>query len=239
MKGVPNLIVKPNLKNLELAYETGFHLGDATMIFDPSHPNYYVTYYGNNKNEREFYEKILLPLLIKLFGINSKVENNKNTCYIRIYSKDLTLFKQSLGLPIGNKIKLTKTPKFVKQTIRHLKYFIAGLFDSDGTVKRIIKNRQSYPMLSIALKNKFLIEELHKDLRMFEISSTYYKEKRYDKRINKYTTIWKIDINGFENLKKFLKCFRIRNLNHLKRLKEFNFTYFISKLNPKGKNIIM
>jgi len=52
------------------------------------------------------------------------------------------------------------------------------------------------------------------------ITSTCYKERKYDKRTNKFTIVWRLDINGTLNVKKFLKEIPIRNINHLRRLKK-------------------
>jgi flagellar protein FlaI len=220
--GVTTQIKYPNLNNFDLAYETGFHIGDANMFYRVKYASYRVGYYGNNISERKFYEEILLPLLEKLFGIKSKVKNQDNTCYIRIFSKNLVRFKQKLGLPIGNKSQLLKIPKFLRESQDQLRYFIAGLFDSDGCVKRIKREQGIYPRLNITLKNEYIIKELSQIFPEFGISSTFYREEHYDERIKKYTVIWKIDVNGYANLKKFLALFPIKNLNHLERLKVFS-----------------
>jgi hypothetical protein len=52
------------------------------------------------------------------------------------------------------------------------------------------------------------------------ITCTSYKERKFDKRINKFTETWKLDINGFKNLKLFVSKIPIRNTNHLEKLKK-------------------
>jgi len=49
-----------------------------------------------------------------LYNLNVKVKNFENTCYIRIYSKELVEFKSKvIGLPIGPKTSLKKLPTLI------------------------------------------------------------------------------------------------------------------------------
>ena len=108
----------PNLENSQLAYETGVHIGDGTMVVCQN--SYYVIYYGNNKSDREYFEKVLIPILKSIYDFRKLYVNAfKNTCYIRIYSKELVQFKSKMiGLPIGSKDKLNLSiiEKFSQKT---------------------------------------------------------------------------------------------------------------------------
>jgi len=181
---------------------------------------YCVTYYGNNITEREFYEKFLTPMIERLFGLKTKIKSFKNTCYLRIYSKKLVEFKSRIiGLPIGSKSKLTHLPKIiVSQGTDSIKYMLAGLFDSDGSVSLIRKDDKLYPVLSITLKNKKIIKQVKEILTHLSIKCNCYKDRRYDRRIKKFTTVWKLYINGFRNLMKFIDQIPIKNPNHLRKI---------------------
>lgn len=213
-------IKKPKLQDLELGYETGFHIGDGSMTFRETKNEYCVTYYGNDKTEKKFYEIILAPIVNRLFGLKVKVENFENTCYIRIYSKELVKFKSNIiGLPIGPKSKLTCLPKnILNQSEKHPFYLIAGIFDSDGCVKMIKKNKKLYPRLRITLKNENIIEEIKEIISSWGITSCKWENRQYDKRVKKFTTTWNLDINGFKNGQIFVNKVPIKNFHHIKRL---------------------
>jgi hypothetical protein len=123
-------------------------------------------------------------------------------------------------LPIGSKDKIVTLPKaLVSQGSTHLKYLIAGIFDSDGSVSIITKRGKLYPVLSITLKNKNIIKQIERILISLDIFCNSHRDKRLDKRINKFTTVWKLYINGFKNLKQFIRQIPIRNPNHLTKIK--------------------
>ena len=48
--------------------------------------------------------------------------------------------------------------------------------------------------------------------------NVFYKDRRYDRRIKKFTTVWKLYINGFRNLMKFIDQIPIKNPNHLRKI---------------------
>ena len=212
----------PDLRDSNLAYETGFHIGDGTMTFRKKKNEYCVAYYGN-VNEKQFYQKTILPLLLQLFGFRPKVKTFRNSCYTRIYSKDLVLFKsQIIGLPVGNKNKLSTLPSvFTGRPTNLVKCLLAGIFDSDGSVKAVKRKPKLYPRLNITLKSKTIIEEIQSLFLSLGITSTVYQDKRFDKRIQKYTEVWRIDINGLNNLRRFVNQIPIRNPTHLRRIEVF------------------
>ena len=200
-----------------LAYETGFHIGDGSMYIRKEKYEYCVCYYGN-KQETEFYNDVILPLLLKLYSIRPKLKIFKNWCYIRIYSKELVNFKtKTLGLPVGNK-NIMSIPRPLLRCGLEL-YVIAGIFDADGTVKKLKQNKV-YPRIRLTLKNPFLLVQVKKLLSFYRIHSTLYCDRRWDKRIRKPKLTWDLDINGFSNVTRFVEKVPIRNPKHLKLLRE-------------------
>ncbi|MCX6820623.1 MAG: hypothetical protein NT016_01600 [Candidatus Aenigmarchaeota archaeon] len=206
----------PSLSNPKLAYETGVHIGDGTMVVCQN--SHYVIYYGDNRNERPYFKNVIIPYLESLYGFDKmKLRNFQNTCYVRIYSKNLVKFKsEKLGLPIGPKDKMSlATIKIFSKNKQLVSNLIAGVFDTDGCVKF---NRKKYPRLTIGLKHekiirylKFLLED------SFGIKSTFYKCEFFDKRVDKKEVCWRFDINGFENFEKFMAVIPIRNPKNIER----------------------
>jgi len=54
----------PPLKSPDLAYETGFHIGDGSMQVCKLKHDYRVTFWGSTK-EFDYYESVLKPLFKK------------------------------------------------------------------------------------------------------------------------------------------------------------------------------
>jgi hypothetical protein len=208
----------PELANLDLSYETGVHVGDGTMIKN-DHDSF-VAYYGNFKTEKDYFKLVLLPLLLTLYKKQPRLEHFENSLFLRISSKELVDFKsKTLKLPIGNKSKLNALPQFIINNGRqHIFHFIAGIFDTDGTVKLIKRPNGLYPRLRITLKNKEIIFQIKDILAAESITATIYHDRRYDKRIKKRKSTWDLDINGFDNLTKFTQIIPLRNPNHLNRI---------------------
>jgi len=218
----------PDLEDMDLAYETGLHIGDGSLCID-NKSTHRLIYYGNNKTEREFFNKVIIPLIERLYGFRPRLENFENSCFIRIGSKELVEFKSKiLGLPIGNKEKLISLPKIFLSNKELLCNLLAGIFDTDGS---ICKNRRKYPRISLVLKNELVINEIRNILLELDITSTIWKSSYFDKRINKTEIRWYLYVNGIKNFKLFMNKIKLRNPNHLNRIKRFNFSEY--SRNPK------
>ncbi len=129
-----------------------------------------------------------------------------STIYASIYSKALVLFKsQKIGLPIGRKDKLDQLPKSIlmhgKTNAANL---LAGLCDTEGSVKVRKPVSGPFPRISIAQNNRGIVEDVKQILRNeFSITSTLYKNEYIDTRLSKVEVRWFLDINGYENLRRF------------------------------------
>lgn len=208
----------PDLGDPDLAYETGLHIGDGCLSKEKNH-TYRFAYYGNNLDERDFLINVVIPLIEKLYGFKLRIQNYKNTCFIRVCSKDLLLFKSKIiGLPVGKKDKLHSLPVIFMSNNIFARNLIAGLFDSDGS---IYLSRNKYPRISLTLKNKKLIKEVHDFLNDLKIKSLLRCDKRFDNRVNKHTTVWILEINGLERFHSFLNQIPIKNPKFLNRIKSF------------------
>ena len=212
----------PECKNLDLAYETGVHIGDGSMYKMGKHNR--VAYYGNYETERKYFKNVLVPLVKSLFGKDVKVKHHGNEMYMAVYSKELVSFKLNIvKLPAGNKSQLKCLPQFITNMgIECTLQMIAGIFDTDGCVKLIKRRNGLYPRLRIALKNKEIIFQIRNILSNVKITSTICHNTSYDIRVGKYRDSWSLDINGFKNLFKFIQLLSIRNFNHLRKIKVLN-----------------
>lgn len=208
----------PDIRNPNLAYETGLHIGDGCLSREKNF-TYRFSYSGNNKDERTFYRKVVIPLIKGLYGFNLKLRKWKNTCYVRVCSKDLMFFKSEvLDLPIGNKGSLKRLPELFMYDNILSANLIAGLFDSDGSIST---NRGKYPRISLGLKTRSIIKEVKIYLENIGISSTMFKNEYYDKRTKKTSVVWALNINGIENFRKFIEIIPLRNIKYKNRISKF------------------
>jgi len=195
----------PAIDDPDLAYETGFHIGDGSLgCYARNQYRYALS--GNKTTENGFYRFLLAPLLERLYGFAPAIPTYGNSIYAIIYSKELVCFKsQVIGLPIGCKDSLRHLPdQILDQGVRSRANLISGLYDADGCVKSRKTNSGIYPRISIAQKTRGIVCDLQGIMtREFGITSTLYRNDYDDRRIDKIETRWFLDINGYGNLRKF------------------------------------
>jgi hypothetical protein len=203
----------PSLTDPNLAYETGFHIGDGSLgCYSRHHYRYALS--GNRETEAHFYEAVVGPLLRKLYNLTPSFPTYENSIYAIIYSKELVRFKtEVIGLPIGRKDTLKHLPATI---LGHGKVIrgklVSGVYDADGCVKMRKTVSGIYPRISIAQKTRGIVSDLQGILlRDFSITSTLYRNDYNDLRVSKIETRWFLDINGYDNLRKYSKLIGSRH----------------------------
>ncbi len=190
----------PEVMSKELAEEIGVHMGDGCL----STKNYFSV--KCNKTEKEYFTSHLLRLYKKLYNLDLRLMHLNSVCGFEIYSKALCEFKnKELELPTGKKVGKLKIPKKVLDTRNRKIYFhfIRGLFDTDGCI--YLRDRR-YPVISITIKSKRLIDQLHSMFRKLGYIPTVYK----------YT----ITLNGPTMLKKWIKEIGSKNTAKIRKMKK-------------------
>jgi hypothetical protein len=189
----------PPLDDPDLAYESGVHLGDGNLW------GYRYVISGNKLNETCYYEEVLAPLVSRLFSLSPKVVFENNSVYLRVYSKDLVMFKHNiLGFPIGPKVDLRIPPPLCLSN-QNTAEVLSGLYDTDGSVKIRHDKSGDYPRISLGQKCRPLVQDTRDSLSSLGIPSTMYRNDYYDCRSNKVETRWFLDINGFRNFNLFVE----------------------------------
>jgi hypothetical protein len=173
----------PAPEDPDLVYETGVHLGDGCLSHLPRHTYRYILS-GNRLTEGSYYRDVLSPLIRSLYELNPRVYSYDNSVYLRIYSKELVLFKHyQLGLPIGSKRQLRLPSKILGLGSRPISNLLSGLYDAEGSVKVRHNDSGDYPRISMGLSSKEAISELKGLLHTcFGISSTAYRNEYFDSR---------------------------------------------------------
>lgn len=76
-------------------------------------------------------------LINRLFDISSTIRNKKetNACEVVVSSKNVCVFLNKQGLPIGNKVRDgVSIPSWIQKNKNCRRAFVRGLFDADGSV---------------------------------------------------------------------------------------------------------
>ena len=205
-------MITPPLDDPDLAYESGVHLGDGSM------DAYRYVISGDKSKETSYYEEVLAPLVLKLYGIRPSLAFQNNSVYLKLYSKELVLFKhRELGFPIGPKTAL-RFPEFARGNTTTTCDVISGLYDTDGSVKIRHDKSGDYPRISFAQKHQRLVADVKEALASYGITSTMYRNDYYDPRSAKVETRWFLDVNGFANYDAFVSTIGTRSPYVLERM---------------------
>ena len=201
------------MDNLDLAYETGVHLGDGNLWNN----RYLIS--GNKQNETGYYKEVLVPLIKSLYSLNPTIAYHGNSVYLRVYCKELVLFKHEvLGLPIGRKTELC-FPDFLTSKRQSIAQTVSGLYDTDGCVKIRHDRSGNYPRISFGQKHSQLVSDISDFLTSIGITSTTYRNDYLDQRTSKVATRWFLDINGFRNFHLFVSEIGTRSPYVAERIK--------------------
>ncbi|MBD3262754.1 hypothetical protein GF374_00030 [Candidatus Woesearchaeota archaeon] len=215
----------PSKLSNDLAYETGVHAGDGYLgIFQRKDgPAYWVVYSGNLTEEYEYYSKIILPLINKLYNKKCTIKKcSKNTLRVDLKSKAIATFKHRvIKLPNGPKTGTLRIPNIIKSANTKIKSsFLSGLVDTDFSLV-FVKNGK-YPKIttSFPVQNKEFVKDVIKlfnDIGIKANANLYNcKDVRYTP--TKLYKAYKIDINGKRNLYKWLDVAGFRSPKHVARL---------------------
>lgn len=124
---VPRSVHKP-LYSKKLAEFIGIMMGDGGMT------KYQATITLHRVDDREFAEYVV-RLIQRLFKLSPSVHTRESVIIITISSVDLVVYLNSLGLPVGDKIRNGLTiPDWTNLRKDFSLACVRGLFDTDGSV---------------------------------------------------------------------------------------------------------
>jgi len=226
-KDVKRGLKLPEEMTPKLAYICGILAGDGSIYKREIKHDYIIKCVGNPKDEKELYFEVIEPIFRELFGLQLKIKyHDSNTTFgFAIYSK--TLFRyltEIIELPSGKKYDSLKIPPKFDDENKLLINFIRGVFDTDGCIsfKRRKKDKPYYPVISLSSKSKRFTTELASKLKELGFKITeLYDYKVIDKRTEQgFTIINRIDMNGDENLKKWITIIGFSSPKHINKIKE-------------------
>lgn len=156
-------IIKPE-KSEELAELIGIILGDGSLYFNKSWWIYALKISGNHK-ERPYICDFVKPLLDKIFKVDSKIEVKPSELFVTVYSKEMILRLEELGLFRGNKVKNNVgIPLWIKEDKEFLKSCIRGLIDTDGSVFRMSNKDPHLARICFTNKAQNLLTDVREGL---------------------------------------------------------------------------
>ena len=218
-----NELSLPTSFSVELAEETGIHIGDGSMgVYRSGRKSHWCyTYCCHEVDDREYrnYVKKLIKKLYHMDPIQDKGKRKDHTALLRYTRKDLVLFKKKLGLPMGKKDGIM-IPKWILGNKEYRIACVRGVFDTDGSfmIKKRYRKIPYYPVIKVTSKSKPLISQIKSILDEFEIKSSMCKNNRLSPRNPNF--IWSIGISGFSNCRKYVNIFGFSNPKHLNKYKK-------------------
>jgi hypothetical protein len=195
----------PNSLTEDLAYFCGVLAGDGSIGYNIKKKHWWISCVGNPKDEIEFYDNILRPIIKELFNLNVAMRlHNKKTSYgFTISSRSLVkYFTQLIGLPLGKKYDTLKIPPIFSGRNNLIKRFISGVADTDF---HLAIKKSNYPVITGVSKSNSFLREIETFLIDLGFTSCIYKRSFYDKRLGKETINYALQISGYKNFLKWIK----------------------------------
>ena len=212
----------PNVLTLELAYLTGVHLGEGSMIYNKEKYDSWIAYSGNLIEEYDWYINYLIPLLKTLFNINPSIQEDRRIkrSMIRIYFRSkaiLDFLHRVIGLPLGNKKGCSIPKTIIKANNKIKRNFLKGLADTEFSLrfsKKTTDGRYAYPAISYGTSNTNLAKSINSMLLTFGFK-TYSRFGFRTWRNNTHLISNYIYLNGSKNLEKWMKEIGFSSPKHL------------------------
>jgi len=218
-----------------IAYETGVHLGDGSLVYDKKHRTYRVEYSGDAKNDKLFYTQFLPVIIKKLYKYEPKIyfKKNENTVIVVINSKRIVEQKINLGLPIGKKITLREIPQFIRKNENLTSHFIRGLADADFSVTFKKSKNGTYTELRIEYftNNYALAKFVVSSLRSMRFKCSFEESLRHEKHKE-----YRIRIYGKKHLQLWMQKIGFFNPKHLSKILFFEkYGYYIPHMTTQER----
>lgn len=204
----------------ELCEIIGCFIGDG-HAYKTKDNHYIVQFSGHAALEKDYYEKIICPYILKLFNSVGHIKKvkEKNVLRINFYSKSFYYFlKEFLDLKSSNKTSTINIPDFLfeEQNSLYLNKLIRSLIDTDGYVfldKRSLY-KKPYPRICFYTTSEPLYNQLVNHLPKYFNIRTYQRNRNPPKTKTSFT----IEIYGFDQLNTWIKMIGFSNQKHLSKL---------------------
>lgn len=212
----------PNKISIELAEETGWHIGDGSMNYYKNRGKLKGLYQlrGHIEEDKSHYIQRIKPFFKKLYNLDVSLREMSSTRVFgfQVWNSDLIKFKEKLGLPLGKKYNVF-IPKIFLKNSSLKKSVIRGIFDTDGGIYLEKKNKKLYPIIHITTISLKLAEQLIELFKEFNFRATKYSQL-YNKKFNRQRS-YSVRIRGVKMFHKFIKEINPKNPKHQEKYKFF------------------
>lgn len=196
----------------ELSEFYGIMLGDGnlTKIKDYKIGTYMIRIVGDSRNDKDYIENYVKPLIERLFKIKARIGKFKsNAIFVEAHGIKLVNFLEIKGFKSGNKIKnKLGIPRWIRKNNKFLISCLRGLYDTDGSVYKLT-NQNSY-QIDFCNKNIRLLKDVRIALIRLGITPS---------KISKQKDIY---ITKREEIAKFYKAVGFHNPKHFNKIKMWN-----------------
>lgn len=206
-------------RNFALLY--GIMLGDGCLSLFNGRKKF-ISIAGSLVDDKPFFEKIIQPIIKRMINkeIPIKLKPYCGSLELNFVNYRLFDFISGFGFPIGKKGNRLFIPKIFYD--KHLiKYIIQGFFATDGSLVLTDNNGTLYPRVEangIAIN---LIKEISNLLNNLGINCKLYQAKRTKSFMYGCQEQYRLQMNGKENLKKFVKKIGFVNPKQIEKLNKY------------------
>ena len=194
----------------ELAELLGIMYGDGCLSNSANKNIIYIS--GHKEDDFEYHNKITRKLFFKVFNKNVSVSirNDENRLFIRFSDKNIFDVFKSFGMPIGLKLYKLNLSSKIKSDKKLMYHFIRGIADTDGCIvfSKQHRDKHYYPRIEITNKSKKFLKSILE----------FLKNDGFYGSVSNKGAGYRLEIPGFQNLKKWLKHIDFSNIKHKKKI---------------------
>lgn len=187
----------------------GYIIGDGN-IYDKG--PYYVEITGHPKYDLSYFKLHLSQIIQTELDYTPKLFFHADGIRIRINKKIFVEWLKNIGMPAGKgKFERVIVPDIIlKNSFECMKLCLRGIFDSDGCFHFDKRKTYKTPYIRIELHmlNIELLKQIKNLLNYFGVLSTISEKKKA------------LYINGYQEVKNFLKEIGSSNSRHTNRIKQ-------------------
>ncbi len=202
--------------NEDMAELIGIILGDGCIHYQKNSKSYKISILGNPIEDEDYMKKYVPSLIEKCIGRKTTASLAKNgALIIRFQDEAFRIFLHRLGVK-KDKNKEISIPKEIKKNPKLIAKCIKGIADTDFTL--VFTKQHNYPRITAHFKSKQLVKDMENFLRKNEFTlNTKYDYERKDKRNNKVYISNHINLDGPNNLNKWLELIGFANMRIITR----------------------
>ncbi|MBT5023269.1 hypothetical protein HOK51_08920 [Candidatus Woesearchaeota archaeon] len=213
-----NLNITPEISEL-----CGIISGDGHLsrYVSSKRSSYKIEIAGDKTEEIDYFKHISL-LFYSSFKVETKFKIKKNYANLYIHSKKLLEFFENIGIIVGKKSGRVRIPQKIINNNELSLHFLRGLADTDFSIcfKKGNRKSNSYPRIIAEFCSEEIIKDIQTVLDRLKISYCNLQGIK----TNSFGTFnfFRLEINGINNLNKWLRHIGFSNPKHSSKIKVWN-----------------